>query len=187
MGERIGGEAVLSQDPFVFHRPDETAFWRLEDWQLQEAAAIAQVWEEIQSFSDGLDTLVGAVPLAMVGCPESVIALFFLTAAIHGFFQHANLQIRCGPLNWFFSMAELHRWHHSPVTAQANHNYGQNLIVWDIVFGTRYLPADREPPSEVGLDGLPRFPQTLLGQLASPFRWRAITADEPGDGLAVSP
>ena len=135
----------------------------------------------------GLDTLVGAVPLAMVGCPESVIALFFLTAAIHGFFQHANLQIRCGPLNWFFSMAELHRWHHSPVTAQANHNYGQNLIVWDIVFGTRYLPADREPPSEVGLDGLPRFPQTLLGQLASPFRWRAITADEPGDGLAVSP
>ena len=83
-------------------------------------------------------------------------------------------------------MAELHRWHHSPVVAQANHNYGHNLIVWDIVFGTRWLPADREPPAEVGLENLPRFPKTLLGQLASPFRWRAITAEEPGAGLAAS-
>jgi len=134
----------------------------------------------------GLDTLVGAVPLAMVGCPESVIALFFLTAAIHGFFQHANLRIRCGPLNWLFSMAELHRWHHAPVTAEANHNYGQNLIVWDIVFGTRWLPADREPPVDVGLEDWPGFPKGLLGQLASPFRWRKLVAERTGDGLGAS-
>jgi sterol desaturase/sphingolipid hydroxylase (fatty acid hydroxylase superfamily) len=134
----------------------------------------------------GLDTLVGAGSLALLGCPESMMALFFLVATVHGFFQHANLQIRCGPLNWFFSMAELHRWHHSPVTAEANHNYGQNLIVWDVVFGTRWLPADRKPPAEVGLDNLPRFPTTLLGQLASPFRWRTITAESTGGGLAPS-
>ena len=134
----------------------------------------------------GLDTLLGAFPLAMVGCPESVMALFFVVATIHGFFQHANLQIRCGPLNWIFSMAELHRWHHSPVAAQANHNYGQNLIVWDIVFGTRWLPSDREPPAEVGLENMPHFPKTLLGQLASPFRWRKVTAESTGGGLAAS-
>jgi sterol desaturase/sphingolipid hydroxylase (fatty acid hydroxylase superfamily) len=135
----------------------------------------------------GLDTLVGAGSLAVVGCPESVMALFFLVATVHGFFQHANLQIRCGPLNWIFSMAELHRWHHAPVTAEANHNYGQNVIVWDIVFGTRWLPSDREPPANVGLDNLPRFPKTLLGQLASPFRWHAITAEGAEGGLAPSP
>jgi sterol desaturase/sphingolipid hydroxylase (fatty acid hydroxylase superfamily) len=134
----------------------------------------------------GLDTLLGAFPLAMVGCPESVMALFFVVATIHGFFQHANLQIRCGPLNWIFSMAELHRWHHSPVAVQANHNYGQNLIVWDIVFGTRWLPSDREPPVEVGLENMPHFPKTLLGQLASPFRWRKVTAESTGGGLAAS-
>jgi sterol desaturase/sphingolipid hydroxylase (fatty acid hydroxylase superfamily) len=133
-----------------------------------------------------LDTFVGAFPLAMVGCPDGVLALFFLVAAVHGFFQHANLKIRCGPLNWLFSMAELHRWHHSAVSAEANHNYGQNLIVWDIVFGTRWLPEDREPPADVGLEGWPGFPEGLLGQLASPFRWRRLQAERAGDGLAAS-
>jgi sterol desaturase/sphingolipid hydroxylase (fatty acid hydroxylase superfamily) len=58
-----------------------------------------------------------------------------------GIFQHANVQLRLGPLNWFFSMAELHRWHHSRTVEEANHNYGQTISVWDWVFGTRYLPA----------------------------------------------
>ena len=41
-------------------------------------------------------------------------------------------------------------------------------------FGTRFLPADREPPEEIGLAGLPAFPMTYLAQLASPFRWSRI-------------
>jgi sterol desaturase/sphingolipid hydroxylase (fatty acid hydroxylase superfamily) len=124
----------------------------------------------------GLDTLVGAGPLALVGCPESVIALFFAVAAVHGFFQHANLQIHCGPLNWFFSMAELHRWHHSPKMEEANHNYGQNIILYDILFGTRYLPKDREPPEHPGIESLPTFPMTWWAQVLSPFRWKQIKA-----------
>ena len=112
--------------------------------------------------------------LAMLGAQEPLLALFTATTSVHGAFQHANLKLRCGPLNWFFSMAELHRWHHSRLPQEANSNFGQNLIVWDVVFGTRMLPRDRRPPADIGLKDLPTFPMGYLGQLTSPFRWARI-------------
>ncbi len=112
--------------------------------------------------------------LVILGADARVLALFGLVSAVHGIFQHTNLPIRCGPLNWFFSMAELHRWHHSPVVREANNNYGQQLIVWDIVFRTRFLPNDRKPPEVIGMANLDAFPMTYLAQLASPFRWSRI-------------
>ena len=116
------------------------------------------------------------IPLVIIGADARIIALHGMVSAVHGLFQHANLKLKLGPLNWFFSMAELHRWHHSRNLEEANTNFGQNLIVWDIVFGTRFLPKDREPPSEIGLAGLPTFPMDYWGQLLSPIRWKAIRA-----------
>jgi sterol desaturase/sphingolipid hydroxylase (fatty acid hydroxylase superfamily) len=119
------------------------------------------------------------VPLVALGADAGVLALFTLVSAVHGIFQHANLPLRCGPLNWFFSMAELHRWHHSRRMEEANTNYGQNLIVWDIVFGTRYLPPDREPPEEIGISDMPDFPMSYVGQLLSPLTWSRIERVTP--------
>ena len=113
-------------------------------------------------------------PVALLGASAEVMALITLWSAVHGAFQHSNLKLKLGPLNWVFSMAELHRWHHSPVTEEANHNYGGNLILWDIVFGTRFLPADREPPAAIGMETLPHFPQGFWWQLLSPFRWTRV-------------
>ncbi len=133
-----------------------------------------------------LSSLSPAVALILVGADARIIALHSLFSAVHGLFQHANLPIRVGPLNWFFSLAELHRWHHSRVLEEANSNYGQNLIVWDIVFGTRFLPKDREPPEEIGLAGLDAFPMDYWGQLLSPIRWRSILAANADPGRTPS-
>jgi len=122
----------------------------------------------------GLDTIVGLAPLILLGCGPEVLALFAVLSAVHGFFQHANLELRLGPLNYVFSMAELHRWHHSQTVEEANHNYGQNVILWDLVFGTFFWPRDRQPPEEIGIADLPGFPPGFWGQLASPFRWNRI-------------
>lgn len=118
------------------------------------------------------------IPLIALGAGPGVMALVLIFAAVHGSCQHANLPCRIGPLNWIFSMAELHRWHHSPILAEANHNYGGNLIFWDIVFGTRWLPKDREPPVRTGIEGMDRFPRSYWGLLAAPFRWAAILRGE---------
>ncbi len=113
-------------------------------------------------------------PLVVLGADVRVIALHTLFTAIHGVFQHCNVDIRLGPLNWFFSMAELHRWHHSKRLEEANTNYGANIIWWDVVFGSRFLPKDREPPTEIGIETLPNFPAGYWAHLLSPLRWKEI-------------
>ncbi len=128
-----------------------------------------------------IDSLLTFVPsyglLVLLGCPIEVLALFTLVSAVHGIFQHANVQLKLGVLNHFFSMAELHRWHHSKTMDEANHNYGQTVILWDTLFGTRFLPKDREPPAEIGIPDLDAFPMTWWAQIQSPFQWARIKSD----------
>ena len=127
----------------------------------------------------GLLAVLFTVPLVALGARGPVFALWIVASTVHGICQHANMQIRCGPLNWIFSMAELHRWHHSPLVRESNANYGQTLIFWDILFRTRFLPADREPPEAVGIADLPGFPMTWWAQLCSPWRWDRIKTPAP--------
>jgi sterol desaturase/sphingolipid hydroxylase (fatty acid hydroxylase superfamily) len=110
------------------------------------------------------------VPLAVLGAPAAVLALVNVFSAVHGSYKHSNVPVRLGPLNWVFSMAELHRWHHSRDVREANRNYGGNLALWDVVFGTRFLPPGREPPTDVGLADRPRFPTGYFAQWLVPFR-----------------
>jgi sterol desaturase/sphingolipid hydroxylase (fatty acid hydroxylase superfamily) len=124
---------------------------------------------------------LAVTPLVLLGADMRIIALHTLFTAIHGMFQHCNVDIRLGPLNWFFSMAELHRWHHSKHLEEANTNYGANVIFWDIVFQTRYLPQDRNPPTEIGIGDLPRFPTGYWAQILSPFRWKEVEASARAD------
>jgi sterol desaturase/sphingolipid hydroxylase (fatty acid hydroxylase superfamily) len=87
----------------------------------------------------GLDTL----PFVIVAVGTEVLSLYLVIHAIHGFLQHASIDLRLGPLNGIVSGPELHRWHHSRDIAESHHNFGNNLILWDVLFGTRFLP----PPS----------------------------------------
>jgi sterol desaturase/sphingolipid hydroxylase (fatty acid hydroxylase superfamily) len=88
---------------------------------------------------------------------------------MHGTFQHANIHVKLGFLNWIFSMAELHRWHHSRSIEESSSNYSGHVLLWDIVFGTRFLPSDRLPPCDIGIAGMPTFPNDYIEQLKSPF------------------
>jgi len=123
-----------------------------------------------------IDTSAGLAPLVLLGCPPPVLALFALFTGVFGYLQHCNVRVVLGPLNYVFSMAELHRWHHAKDVHEANTNYGSNLIVWDLVFGTFFWPKHRSPPEAIGLADLSKFPQSYWGQLASPLRWRSIAA-----------
>lgn len=110
-----------------------------------------------------LDTL----PFMLLGVGSDVIALYFVFYAVNGFFQHCNVRLRFGWLNWVVSSAELHRWHHARRPAESDHNFGNNLIVWDALFGTRYLPRGRDSDDL----GLPNhdYPAGFLSQLRTPF------------------
>lgn len=110
---------------------------------------------------------VDAAPFALLGVAPEVLAAYFVFYAINGFFQHSNCRVRLGPLNYLVSGPELHRWHHSKLPKESDTNFGNNLIVWDLLFGTRFLPRDRD----VGPLGLINraYPTGFLAQLKTPF------------------
>lgn len=131
--------------------------------------------------------LVGVLPLAILGVDPRVIALTGAAAIAADTFQHANIALRLGPLSWIYSIGNAHRWHHSRVREEADSNYGNVYLVWDAVFGTRYLPADREPPTEIGIDGLDAFPKGFFAQWLSPLRWSRIQRESATSGGRASP
>ena len=123
----------------------------------------------------GASHLSAYPPLVILGAGEEVLLLVAIWIYVHGMFQHCNIHLKLGWLNYIFSMAEIHRWHHSLVLEESNANYGNNIIFWDIVFGTMFFPKDNKAKQYVGIANLPNFPQKYISQILSPFKWDTIT------------
>lgn len=105
-------------------------------------------------------------PLLLLGAPMEVIQWLSAITAFIGLLTHCNVDMKLGVLNYIFSTPELHRWHHSKDLAEGNRNYGENIILWDQVFGTFTNPA-RRPPADIGMSDY--LPSHFLHQLAWPF------------------
>jgi len=129
--------------------------------------------------------VVSISPLVLLGCPPATMVTWSVFTAVHGLYQHCNIRHRPGGLSWLLSSADLHRWHHAVDSSYVNCNFGQNLIIWDTVFGTRHLPPS--PPETVGLANMPQFPETYLSQLASPVRWSTLHSRPALNKLGLLP
>lgn len=130
---------------------------------------------------------VSSIPLAVLGAPPEVLAYWMVISRVAGLFQHANVDFALGPFAWIFSIGELHRWHHSAVRQEADHNFGDTFIFWDALFGTRYLPRDEPAPHAVGIGGLEAFPDGWWAQQLAPFRYGAIERESLARAAAADP
>jgi sterol desaturase/sphingolipid hydroxylase (fatty acid hydroxylase superfamily) len=70
-----------------------------------------------------------------------------------------------------------HRWHHTAEDEGLDKNFAGLFPAFDALFGTLYLPAGRQP-RDFGVRG-EAVPETLLGQLAYPFRREKRPLDTP--------
>jgi sterol desaturase/sphingolipid hydroxylase (fatty acid hydroxylase superfamily) len=113
------------------------------------------------------------VVLAALGVSSDALLMMGVLTGVHGVLQHSNVRLDCTGTNWVFSAPDLHRWHHSRIAEEANANYGNNLVLWDIAFGTRKLPAG-QPPADIGVAEPANFPTTYWAQILAPFRWKTI-------------
>ena len=114
-----------------------------------------------------LQLIFDTLPFLVLGISPEVFSMYFVCYAVHGLFQHCNINLKLGWLNWIFSGPELHRWHHSRIPAESDHNFGNTLIIWDTLFGTRYLP-DYEQVGDLGLRN-EKYPMGFAAQLYCPF------------------
>ncbi|BDT69679.1 hypothetical protein os1_38710 [Comamonadaceae bacterium OS-1] len=115
--------------------------------------------------------LFGLVPLTLLGLgsagPQGALLPMVITlvGTLAGFFVHANVHWRFGPLEWLVSTPAFHHWHHSKID-HINRNYAATLPWIDRLFGTYYLPVSQWP-AQYGI--AQTLPETLGGQLAAPF------------------
>jgi sterol desaturase/sphingolipid hydroxylase (fatty acid hydroxylase superfamily) len=122
--------------------------------------------------------LCGTIPLYILGLAgaatptqtgESIILVLSVlyVQKMWGFFIHSNVRWRFGPLEWLVSTPAFHHWHHTNDGPDViNKNYAAMLPLVDRMFGTLYLPKDKQP-ERYGIDQ-PVSPH-LLGQLIDPF------------------
>jgi len=121
--------------------------------------------------------LCGLIPLFILGLASPVRGssslvpvLVVLVGTLWGFFIHANLRWRFGPLEWLIATPAFHHWHHTNDGPDVvNKNYSPLLPVMDLIFGTLYLPRDGQP-KRYGIDQ-PVAP-ALMAQLLDPFLLR---------------
>jgi sterol desaturase/sphingolipid hydroxylase (fatty acid hydroxylase superfamily) len=118
--------------------------------------------------------LCGLVPLYALGLaaplqggPGSIALLVMLVGPAWGFFIHANVRWRFGPLEWLIASPAFHHWHHTnDDPAVINKNYAPMFPWVDRIFGTLHLPSDRQP-AVYGTDTM--VSPGLMGQLLDPF------------------
>ncbi len=114
-----------------------------------------------------------------VGMPEDTLTLLLAFTGANSYVQHANIRMNTQPFRYVFATPELHRLHHSRRPSELDTNFGDVLIIWDLLFGTRVEPRPGDAiDGEIGLPGI-EVPQTYASHLRLPFEWSALHAD-PG-------
>jgi sterol desaturase/sphingolipid hydroxylase (fatty acid hydroxylase superfamily) len=163
------GVMLLSNDlvAYFYHRASHVVPWL---WKLH---AIHHSSEELYWLAairfHPLDVILSRslkyVPLALLGFSFEPFALALFLDGLHGYFIHANLRLRFGPVvSRLIVTPQIHHWHHSREVIDKN--FG-GLIPWlDLLFGTYYLPG-RSWPRDYGIDE--PVAKRYLGQMLHPF------------------
>jgi sterol desaturase/sphingolipid hydroxylase (fatty acid hydroxylase superfamily) len=125
-----------------------------------------------------LQFLCDTLPFILLGVGPDVLAFYFVIYATGGFFQHSNLDVRYGWLNYLVVGPELHRWHHSRQPIESNANYAHTFVLWDLLFGSYRRPVDRQVSALGLLDEA--YPSRFLPQLWAPLRRTGSASDHAG-------
>lgn len=105
------------------------------------------------------------IPVFALGFDTIALAAFAVFYHWQSLFIHANIKLSFGPLRWILATPHFHHWHHANQREAWDKNFAGQLPLWDVVFGTLYMPKDM--PTRYGVDDA--IPDTYLGQLAYPL------------------
>lgn len=118
-----------------------------------------------------LEAAGGMLPLLLLGIPEPLMAVLAFAVAIQLLLQHANVDMRMGPLRRVFAWAPLHRFHHMKYGTAGDVNFGLFFTCWDRLLGTCFdAPDYRMRGEDLGIGSRPDYPLAYGAQLLEPFR-----------------
>jgi sterol desaturase/sphingolipid hydroxylase (fatty acid hydroxylase superfamily) len=114
--------------------------------------------------------VVQAIPLVLLGYNPTVIAGLVPLLTLYAIYLHANVPWSYGPLRYVIASPVFHRWHHTTELEGIDKDFAGMFPWMDAIFGTLYLPKDRQPMTFGILNEA--VPDTFWGQLTYPFRRR---------------
>ena len=114
-----------------------------------------------------INTLVFAVPLVLLGWSPISVASITPFLILHGLMLHANVNWTYGKLRYVISSPVFHRWHHTKINEGGMKNFAGLFPIWDILFGTFYMPKGQYPQN-FGIDE--NMPESFKGQMLYPFK-----------------
>ena len=165
---------VIEIVKYWFHRMGhESPFW----WPLHSIHhAVHRVYLlngfRIHPLYHVMTYVLGYFPCIVLGAPPETLLMHTVILGICGSFQHCNVHLKFGVLNYIFSTNEIHRWHHSTRLEEGNKNYGAIFSIWDVVFGT-YFNRPGQSPAVIGMVKERGYPiNSYWKQLLIPFMYR---------------
>ncbi len=117
--------------------------------------------------NDALARIFQAAPIVALGFNVAAVAAFAAFVPLYAITLHANLNWTYGPFRYLIASPAFHRWHHTSADEGRDKNFAGFFPLWDLLFGTFYMPKG-EQPEVFGVDD--PVPRSLLGQLVYPFR-----------------
>jgi sterol desaturase/sphingolipid hydroxylase (fatty acid hydroxylase superfamily) len=170
---------MLVQVPVAFLVIDFFGYW---SHRLQHASPLWR-FHAIHHSSRELDWLASArnhplaelvgrmmvvTPILLLGVDPRVLAGIVPFIGLWAVMLHANVRWTFGPLRYVIVTPLFHRWHHSRAPEARNKNFAGLLPIWDLLFGTFYLPEHQ--PDDFGVDDDEAVPEGFLAQMIHPLR-----------------
>ena len=116
---------------------------------------------------DGTLIVPAIVFLLAAGFETEQVGFLAIFQIVFGLFLHANVRFRFKLFDRFIMTPEFHHWHHSNEEDAIWSNYSTFLPLWDMLFGTYFMPKGKRRPKIYGVDEL--VPMTMAEQLKYPF------------------
>ncbi len=195
-GDHLRG--IAERDTFVGRQPlvlQLGAFLLMADflayWSHRAHHTIGRLWKlhavhhsstqvdwlssvRVHPLNDAIGSCIVATPLLLLGFSVGTLGAYLPFLTLYAIMLHANVGWSYGPLRNVIASPAFHRWHHSAEPEAIDKNFAGLFPFWDRLFGTLYMPKDRQP-TRFGVVG-EAPPAAFLPQLVYPFRSRRSQA-----------
>jgi sterol desaturase/sphingolipid hydroxylase (fatty acid hydroxylase superfamily) len=106
------------------------------------------------------------VPIFLLGFPQDTIFAYLIFISVQSVLIHSNIKMNVGWLRYVIVSTQFHHWHHASDAEAIDKNYTAHTPIFDLLFGTWHLPADRWP---VKYGTVKPVPGGMIGQFLYPI------------------
>ena len=179
LNHAIGRSPILVQVLLIVLVADFTQYWVHRTFH---STAVLWPFHAVHHSAEEMDWLAGSrlhlidviitrgltyVPIFVLGFSNSALMAYVFLVAAQATFIHANVRWRFPWVRRLIATPAFHHWHHSADRDAVDKNFAVHTPIWDILFGTYYLP-DRWP-TRYGLSDRRDVPSGWMKQLLYPF------------------